>query len=307
MTIDRRRFLSLAKEHVETIAIGAVGLGFGATKLYEWNAERVLRRELTEKAVPVLIQKSHEELDRIPRDGEYDIKKFFNGVIFKIPRLVDIICSDDFVQELADVTSDDAKHTFLIETFTRYVVSHTQVNARVESAADTLGDRLDRKWSDCCLTLAEQWSLSLRPHNRGIGATELLKDLEPTIRARLTRAMELAFGADQMPFLRSTEEALGKSALLLLELSRVTERLYLPSFCLQAMQSTLEDVRKYLHDRQNDYRNKISREFVELTNRIGGTFATALRLRVSDLHAWQEKALLASIAKRSKEATAWFA
>lgn len=306
MTLSRRQFLTWAKDHSEQIAIGGLLVTLGSGAAYQWYAERALRQELTDKTMPVLTSKSHKEMNAIPRDGDIDIRKLFNGAINKLPRFVEGICSAAFVSELAARQTDDDKQVFMIETFTREVISDRQINARVEAAAENLGERLDENWANCCRELADNWRISIRHHQQRVSATQLLKDIEPLIRSRLKRAMDAAFGNDQMPFIRSCEESLGRSAILVLQLSRVTNRLYLPTFCLQQMHASVDEVQRYLHDRRAHYQNKIADVFVDLSNRVGSSFQTALKLRVSDLHAWQEEALLASVAKRALDATAWF-
>ncbi len=282
--MDRREFLTAA-----AYGGGAVALGGGLYGRMGYRRGR-LAGTLLRDARPVLIEKTHGELQGLPADAREDIRKWFYAPCAHAGEFVRFISSHSFAEQLAACETEELKQWSLVNAFVSRVVSDAEILNRVQVIAEEAGAELDRNWADCCAAIATKWDVQMAPY--GTSTTDALTTrLEPIIASHIAAAIRQGQAATQRPALSDTVGAIGESALMLLPLMVSLPKVVIPLFVFVAMGSLYRYVMGQLTNRVGDYQGAITARVALLGNRIGAEFETEIRARISALHVWQDSAL----------------
>lgn len=132
---------------------------------------------------------------------------------------------------------------------------------------------------------------------------EVGKRLEPTIRNDISRAAREAVSAKQRPSIGETIGKIGESAVRLLPLAKISVKrgptgievegnpFVIPVFFLLAARDVWEFITARLQDRAADCQLAISSRLALLGHRVGGEYEREVRLRLTNLHTWQERSI----------------
>jgi hypothetical protein len=289
--MNRRRFLR------EGVVGSAVVLGTGGVLLFRRNHARAdFAARLLDDAVPPLTDQALAQLNSLPARGRDEIRRYVHGKCLNVEGFVSHVSSDDFAERLGRCrTAEERNAAFTVAFFSR-VATEPEIVNQVEVIAGELGGELDAAWSGYCAALAGRWRRAVNSAKGTAAFDDLGANLGGLIRADLSRSVELAAAAGRRVALGQTVEAIGKSAVLLLPLALIgpaAEAIAVPLFVVTACNAVWEYVADRLTDRKGDLQTTISALLAGLGNRVGAEFEREIRLRLTDLHTWQDQAVRA--------------
>jgi hypothetical protein len=294
--MDRRKFLTSAATAGGLCVLGG---GFWARQAY---ARGQLRQELLRHATPLLTAKAHEELQALPERAREDMRKYFHGVCLNVSGFVDEVTSPAFRAKLDDAAGHGEEHALLLDVFQRRVTTETQTLERVRAEAEEISADLDRNWADCCRRLAEEWGVSVTDYRITLSAADLLDRMTPTVQSGIRQALEAAQRGGRRVMLTDAADAVGKSALLLLQVEVTHPWAGWPQFAVATfMRPLFEFLLFKLRDRGAALQQAVSERLAYLANRVGAEFRDQIKLRIADLHRWQHQAVEAAVADQAQE------
>jgi hypothetical protein len=292
--MNRRQFLTAAALPAGAALFGTVLWGRAA------YARHQLTRELIAATRPILTEKAHAELQRLPAKAREEIRTWFHGPCLNSAEFVYEICSHAFAEKLAACHTDELRELCFLNAFVSKVVSETEILNRVGVIAEEIGSELDQNWATCCKQISDQWDLHLRPYRPAL-PNGFADRMEPLIREALHEAIQRATVAGQKPALSETVGHIGASALLLLQV-RTLPGITIPLFALSALQHFFSYLMGQLNNQVGDYQRAISERLARLGNRLGSEFEGEIRAQIGCLQAWQEEALKQTAAAEAQQA-----
>jgi hypothetical protein len=283
--MDRRTFLRRA---VPAGGVLLLGGGFWAHQAY---GRSKLRRELIRLANPLLTTKAHDELLNLPVRAREEMRRYFHGVCLNVHDFVAEICSPPFAERLAECTAPAQQQEQVLLAFMRQVVTETQVLNKVQLIAEDISHDLDRNWATCCGELANKWDLSIKEYRTTVTATELTDRATPLVQNGIRQALARARSATQRPALGEMAGDVGKAALLLLPVAAAAPWIGWPLFAVLALKPVITYFVDQVRDRSRELQWAVSEKLAYLGNQMGAEFENEVRLRIADLHKWQDQAV----------------
>jgi hypothetical protein len=297
--MNRRRFLW------EGIAGGAIALGAGGFLFIRRNQARsAVASSLLNDALPRLTANSGKELNALPVRAREEIKRYFHGKCLNVEGFVSRICSTEFTERLGRCqTQEERERCFLLAFFSR-VATEAEILNQIETIADDIGSELDSAWSAYCVEMSAKWNTHLQCCGTRLTADELTNRLSSMIKGELGQAARHTTTGNQQPAVGETIGKIGASAVLLLPLVRFGAlglKVGIPVFVILAAKHLWDYAMSQLEDRRGDYQMAISRRLALLGNRVGTEFEREVRLRLTDLHTWQERAVRETAMRLAEE------
>lgn len=287
--MNRRHFLR------EGAAVGILAAGVsGALLLRRNHARAAVVSNLLNDALPAFTNNALNELRTLPVRGREEIKRYFHGKCLNVESFVTYLCSREFAERLGHCTTESDKEACFLAALCSRLTTEEELLQQIETVSAELGNELDSAWSASCREISSRWNVRIQGYGACLAADELSTQLSGLIRTRLEQALQIARTGHQQPALGETIKEIGESALLLLPLVRLgTLGLHvgIPVFVLLAAKQVWDYVMGQLTDRRGDYQAAISSRLALLGNRVGAEFERELRLRLTDLHTWQELSL----------------
>lgn len=306
--MNRRIFLR------EGIAGGILVLGLGGYLFFRRSQMRAeVTSRMLEDALPALASKSLVQLKTLPVRAREQIKRYFHGKCLNVEGFVTHICSDSFNERLGRCSTREERETCFLQAFCFRVVTDAEIVNQVETIAAEIGSELDFGWASCCSVLSGKWNTRVRRYGGSLVLEELTQRLGRMIRRELNHAARQAASGDQRPSVGETIGKLGESAVRLLPLARTrvnvgpggvrgeSNPLVVPAFFLLALKSVWEYFSARREDNQAEKQAAMSRRLALLGNRVGAEFEREVRLRLTDLHTWQENAIRQTAQRLAQE------
>lgn len=300
MDEDRRDFL------VKTAKVGgaivlAGGL-VGGRLVRQSFAREAIRRSMVETAAPILTEKQGNELDSLPSSACEEIREYFHGICLNVHGFVSEICSNSFAEGLRACQTEQQKHELLNVAFSQKIVTATEVLNRVDAIAKECGATLDHNWATCCKQLAESWSTTLSQRTSARYALDVSEMVEPLIRKNLQNACAGAYPVGQRPAIGETARSLGRTAIMLLPVIVAEPAVGFPVFVIAAIRPLWDYCLGQFGHGKDNYQMAISERLAVLGNRVGSEFEREFRIRIADLHHWQERSLSDIARRKAQEA-----
>jgi hypothetical protein len=299
MTMDRRTFLSGAATAGGLLLLGG---GFWGRQAY---ARSQFTQELVHAANPILTTKAHKELLDLPGRAREEMRRYIHGVCLNVHGFVDEVCSPDFAARLASRTTQQQQHELLLVVFMREVVTEAQVLNRVQVIAEDISRDLDRNWAACCEELAQKWELSVKEYRVKVTADELGDRMTPLVQRGIRQALEQAHTAVQKPALSDLPDEIGKSAMLLLPVTLQAPWAGWPLFVVQVLKPVFAYLLDQVKDRAHNLQFSVTDKLSQLGNRCGSEFENEVRLRIGDLHKWQDGAVESAARQQAEQLIRW--
>ena len=289
----RRRFLR------EGVAGGVLALGTGGF-LYgrRHQARAAVASDLLNDALPSLTAGSNKELNSLPVKAREEIKRYFHGKCLNVEGFVSQICSNEFAARLGRCQTADERAGCLLYSFCIRVATEAEILNQVETIAADIGSELDAGWSAYCVEISARWNTRIQGYGTLLAADELTNRLSGIIRTDLEHAARQDMPDSQHPAVGETIGKIGESAMMLLPFVRLVPiglKVGVPVFFVLASRHVWDFVMGQLHDRRGDYRTAISSRLALLGNRVGAEFEREVRLRLADLHTWQERSIRSTV------------
>jgi hypothetical protein len=200
-------------------------------------------------------------------------------------------------------TQNEREACFL-QAFCGRVATEAEILNQVETIAADVGSELDSGWDRYCTELSGRWNTRIRDYGRPLEMDELSKRLGNMIREELAQAAQQSVSGPQRPAVGETIGKVGRSAVLLLPLIRfgpVGLAVGIPVFFVLATKHVWDYATARLEDRRGDYQAAISGRLALLGNRVGAEFEREVRLRLTDLHTWQERSVRNTATRLAEE------
>ena len=287
--VDRRRFVS------EGAAVGLIALGGAGTLLYRRSqAREALTSHMLKEALPSLDASAAKGLNALPVRAREEIKRYFHGKCLNVEGFVTHICSNQFAERLGRCRTPADREACFLHAFCSRVASEAEILNQVETIADDIGSELDSAWSSYCGECGPAGTRASRVMAPGVAADELQSRLDGMIRTELEQAARLAMAGNQRPAVGETIGKIGASAVMLLPLVPVAPlglQVGIPLFVMLAAKHVWDYAMGRLEDRRAGYQAAISGRLALLGNRVGAEFEREVRLRITDLHAWQDRSV----------------
>jgi len=297
--MDRRTFLSGA-----ATAGGLVLLGGGF-----WGRQAFARSQFTQELVhaanPILTTKAHKELLELPARAREEMRRYIHGVCLNVHGFVEEVCSADFAARMASRTSLQQQQELLLVAFMREVVTEAQVLNRVQVIAEDISRDLDRNWAACCEELAQKWDVSVKEYRIAVTAEELGNRLTPMVQRGIRQALEQGRSAVQKPARSDLPDEIGKSAMLLLPVMLQAPWAGWPLFFVQVLKPVFAYLVDRVKDRAHNLQFAVTDKLSQLGNRCGAEFDNEVRLRIGDLHKWQDGAVEAAARQQAEQLIRW--
>jgi hypothetical protein len=302
--MDRRRFLQRG------IAGGAVALGAGGLLFVRRaQARSAMVSRMLDDALPPLSSNSLGELKTLPVRAREEMRRYFDGKCLNVAGFVGHICSNEFLERVGRCRTQEERQICFVLAFCHRVATEDEILNRVQTIAAEVGSELDSGWADYCTELSGRWATRLQGYGSPLAMDELSNRLEGMIRTEITQAARQAGSLDRRPAVGETIDKIGKSALLLLPLVRFGQTglaVGIPVFFFLAARHVWNYVAGRLNDHRGDYKAAISRRLALLGNRVGSEFEREVRLRLTDLHTWQERSIRSTAERLAKERVGLF-
>ncbi len=293
--MNRRAFLSSA---ATAGGLALLGGGFWARQAY---ARSQLTQELLRHANPVLAAKAQQELLTLPEQAREEMRRYFHGVCLNVHGFASEVASPDFASRLAACTTKQRQQELVLLVFMREVVTETQVVNRVQIIAEEVSRDLNRNWATCCRDLADKWDVTVRGYKATVTAAELGDRLEPVVRDGIHQALEEARSAGQRPVLADFGEDVEQAALLLMQTAQQAPWIGWPLFAVLALRPVFDFFIGQVKDRSANIQWAVSERLATLGNRMGSEFENEVRLRITDLHKWQDHAVERAAQKQAEQ------
>jgi hypothetical protein len=308
--MNRRRLL------LELIGAGALALGPFVPGYLE-ERKRASERELAlsrrraelasrmlDDALPSLRENSLREEDTLARRAREEILRYFHGICLNVEGFVSRICSDVFVARLGRCRTQNEREVCFLEAFCSRVATEADILSQVEIIAAGVGSELDSGWAAYCTELSGRWNTRIQGYGSPLAMDELSNRLGGMIRAELAQAARQAVSDIQRPAIGETIGRVGQSAILLLPLVRFGQvglGIGIPLFLLLAARNVWDFAAESLKDRRGDYQRAISSQLARMGTRVGAEFEREIRLRLTDLHTWQEHSVRQTATRLAQE------
>jgi hypothetical protein len=283
--MNRRKFLSGAASAGGLFLLGG---GFWARQAY---ARSRLQRELVRLSAPILANKAAREMPTLPETAREEMRRYFHGACLNVHGFVKEVCTSEFAERLAASGNPRQQRELVLLAFMREVVTEEQVLNRVQIIAEEISHDLDHNWAGCCAELANKWDVSVKEYKTTVAAQELTDRLTPLVESGIRQALDQARALGQRPALGDGIRGLGKSALLTLPLSLETPWQGWPLFAVVALKPVFDFFIARVRDRGSDLQWAVSEKLAALGNRMGLEFENEVRMRIADLHKWQDQAV----------------
>jgi hypothetical protein len=283
--MNRRKFLSGAASAGGLFLLGG---GFWARQAY---ARSRLQRELVRLSAPVLAAKAAREMPTLPVTAREEMRRYFHGVCLRVNGFAEEVCSSQFAEQLAGCGNPRQQRELVLLAFMRQVATEEMVLGWVGTIAEEISHDLDHNWAGCCEELANKWDVSIKEYRTTVKAQELTDRLTPLVQNGIHQALDQARALGQRPALGEALAGIGKSALLMLPLSREAPWLGWPLFAVAALKPVLDFFISRVRDRTGDLQWAVSEKLAALGNRMGSEFENEVRMRIADLHGWQDQAV----------------
>jgi hypothetical protein len=283
----RRRFLR------EGIAATVLASGAGGFLFVRQSQSRAaVKQSLLKDALPPLIASSDHEISALPARGREQITNFFHGKCLNVQSFVAQITSAEFIERLGRCKSNEERETCLVQAFHTRVVTAEDILAEVEAIASEIGNESDSNWLTYCNATCGNWNTRISGHGPSLEVSALTMRLGGLLREDLQQAARLGRTVNRRPALGETIGKVGASAVLLLRVATVGNLpIALPVFFLLAAQHVWDFVIGRLDDHRGDLQEAISLRLSTLAKRVGLEFERELRVRLADLHTWQERSI----------------
>src|SRR5262249_53753516 len=157
----------------------------------------------------------------------------------------------------------------------------------------------------CCEELAQKWDVSVKDYRVSVTANELGDRLTPLVQRGLRQALEQARTAVHKPALSDVREEIGKSAMLLLPVMVQAPWAGWPLFVVQALKPVFAYLVDRVKDRAHDLQFAVTDKLSQLAKRAGSEFENEVRLRISDLHKWQDRAVESAARQQAEQLIRW--
>jgi hypothetical protein len=302
--MNRRRFL------LESVVGGAVALGAGGFLLFRQSQARAnVASRLLDDAVPALVAQSLTELSSLPIRARDEVRRYFHGKCLNVEGFVSHICSAAFGERLGRCRTEQERQNCFSLAFCSRVATEAEILNRVEAVATDVGGELDAGWSGYCAALAGKWNTIIGASGGPLAVDELTARLGGLIRAELTGAVRLAAVDGRPPAVGETIGDIGRSAVLLLPLVGLGPEgvaIGIPVFVVLAFKAVWDFVAGQLEERRGDYQAAISARLAGLGNRVGSEFEQEVRLRLTDLRTWRERAVRETADRLAGERVGFF-
>jgi hypothetical protein len=289
MTMDRRRFVR------EGLAAGALAVGTGGLLFVrQARARGALRESLLADALPPLGAKCLHELQQFPSQARDAIVEYFHGRCLNVQGFATNVCTPEFIERLGRCRGADEQRACLLHAFMSRVASDVEILNQVETIAAEAGAELDIAWADYCNELNSRWRSRIPGSGPSLSNVEFNDRLDRLIRSDLNATVASILASGQRPAVGETIGKIGQSALLLLGVLRDVSlglTAGLPIFFLLAARPLWDFLIARLQDRRREYQTDVSARVAQLGMRVGAEFEHEVRLRLTDLHTWQERAL----------------
>lgn len=285
--MERREFLQTAGTVAGVTAIGGVLWGRAAF------ARSKMAQQLVGEASPILVAKEHSELTSIPSAASEEMKLWFTGACLNSAQFVDYICSEGFASRLQQFATTRERKMCVENEFFARVVSHSSIYQRIELVAQESGAILDRNWQSCCDEIATKWKLKLNANSNDL-SSEIQSRLDLLISGQLDDAISHSANAADRPSALSSAIGVGKASLMALPLLRLPppyNLIAIPAFALAAITHFANYVIGWLFQDSTGAKTAISDRLALLGNRVASEFNSELKVRIADLHSWQNDAL----------------
>jgi hypothetical protein len=297
--MNRRRFLR------EGLVGGALAAGAGGFLFARRSQARAaLTSSLVDEALPPLTANSYRELNSLPARARGEIQRFFHGKCLDVRGFVTHVCSDEFAERLGRCRTPEERETCFLLAFCGRIATAEEILFRVETIAAELGSELDSAWGDYCARTSGTWNTHVRDLGPSWAPEGFADRVSGWIRGELEQAARQAISGNRRPAVGETIGNIGQSAVLLLpllELGPPGISAAVPVFFLLAAKHVWDYASARLEDRRGDYQAAISGRLALLGNRVGTEFEREVRLRLTDLHAWQERAVRDAAGKLAEE------
>jgi hypothetical protein len=287
--MDRRRFLW------QGVGLGGLTLGTGGFLFVRRSQARsAMTSRMLDDALPPLAAKDLKELESLPVRAREEIRRFFHGKCLNVGGFVSHICSAPFGETLSHCGTQKEREDCLTAEFCRRVTAADEILDQVRTIADTVGSDLDRAWGAYTTDLSLKWNARIAGYGSPLVSDSLVDRVDGFIRNEMANIRKDATTATQKPALGETIGAIGASAVLLLpliEFGQVGLAVGVPVFLLLAAKPIWEFVLAQLDDRRSDTQAAISGKLALLGNQVAGEFEREVRLRLADLHHWQQRSI----------------
>ncbi len=306
--MNRREFLEYTAGAGAVVALGG---GLWARRAY---ASYQLQRRLMTDIMPLLTDKACTEFKSVPPSGGDEIKRWFHGKALNVAPFVDEVCSNGYREKLHACPTAEEQHKLLLVTFCGKVVTDAEISIRVETIAEEVGRKLDVNWGACCEQISLKWKIHMKEYGKSLDLAEFMKRVDLIVKQHIAEALELARVGAQYPALGQTIGDIGRSALLVLPMTRITSSpgccdfnpMAIPTFVFLALEHLFQYIVGLFSDPRPDLQRSISSQVSLIGNRIGAEFVSEVRTRLAALHAWQEGALTSTAQNYAESVVTWF-
>jgi hypothetical protein len=297
--MDRRRFLSGTATAGGLFLLGG---GFWARQAYARNQ---FTQGLVRDANPILTSKAHKELLDLPVRAREEMRRYIHGVCLNVHGFVEEVCSHDFAERLRERSSPQQQQEMLLVVFMREVMTEAQVLNRIQVIAEDISRDLDRNWAACCGELAQKWDVSVKDYRATVTAEQLSDRMTPLVQRGIRQALEEARSTVQKPALTDVPNEIGKSAMLLLPVTSQAPWAGWPLFLVQVLKPVFAYLIDQVKDRARNLQFAVTDKLSQLGNRCGSEFENEVRLRIRDLHKWQDAAVEAAARQQAEQLIRW--
>lgn len=312
--MDRRTFLKHSVITGGAIALGCSGL-WGRRAIARQN----LVRQFESEALSTLTRHSLDELRSGPAQAREEIRLWFHGKALNVAGFVEEICSPLYREHLHACATEEEQNERLLMTFCNKIGTDAEILDHVQVIAEELGQQLDMSWATCCEEIAAKWNISMKNYSKPLDYSQLADHVDQLVRALLKESLMIARAGTQAPALSETFDKIGKSALMLMPMSRVRIDLSrgqvdvnpgalvlaLPTFVFDSLNYLFRYINGCFSDPRPDMQSAISARVSLLGNRLGSEFESEARARLAALHEWQKVAFSKTAAHLAETTVGW--
>lgn len=285
---DRRSFLKQGAA-ISGVALLGGGVLWGKTAY----ARSAFAKSLVSDASTILVAKEHDEILQLPPSASEEMKLWFTGACLNSVQFIDYICTEGFATKISQFATTREKEMAVENEFFARVLSHSAIHQRVDLIASETGAILDRNWASACGEIAKSWNLKLNASTTGMGS-DLQARLDLVIDRDLKTAIQNSTNSAIRPTMTNTLIGIGASSIMLLPLATMPppyDAVVIPAFALIAITHFANYAIGLLFQDTKAAKIAISDRLALLGNRVAQEFESELKVRIADLHSWQNSSL----------------